>query len=273
MLCLRVENSTGEHTMRINYFEEYPSRETLQNAAFLPPGIIFIAARSLAEFLQHQTALATYAPHMEAAYWPILEDTTGQGSYWPGIFSHPRELQVLKEELTAYRGPRLSVLLDFELPVLQPWLFLKNAIHVQKNQRTIHEILSLGNERWLHLYAIEWAVTRRVFEPLLRVAGLAFCVEQYAHKPIIMHYSSMVSARVAKGRWTRIKARLAENKRLELALGTVGTGVFGNEPLLSAEALHKDLAQALSLDVTAVTIFRLGGLTSAHITVLRSFVG
>lgn len=257
--------------MRINYFEEYPSQETLQNAAFLPTGMVFIAARSLTEFLQYKRILFAYAPHMEAAYWPILENTAGSGSYWPGFFSHPKELLALKQELVAYQGSCLSVLLDFELPVLKPWLFLKNAPHIAQNRRIIHEILSLGNQLGLHIYAIEWAVEKRILEPMLRVAGLTFCVSRYAHKPIIMHYSSMVSTKVAVNRWECIRARLAENQHLEVALGTVGTGVFGNEPLLSPEELHSDLLRALSLNVMAVTIFRLGGLTSAHMNVLRSF--
>ena len=57
-----------------------------------------------------------------------------------------------------------------------------------------------------------------------------------------------------------------------LGLGTIATGVQGNEPLLSKKSLKRDLTLAKNLGVREVVIFRLGGLNKKYKEVLEEFV-
>ena len=57
-----------------------------------------------------------------------------------------------------------------------------------------------------------------------------------------------------------------------LAFGTIAVGIGGNEPLLTATQLKKDLELAEKIGITEVVIFRLGGLNQKYQDVLKEFV-
>ena len=61
-------------------------------------------------------------------------------------------------------------------------------------------------------------------------------------------------------------------ERYIVGYGTIAIGVGGNEPLLSAEQLEKDLRIAQDVGVKEVVLFRLGGLNKKYVKVMEKFV-
>ena len=60
--------------------------------------------------------------------------------------------------------------------------------------------------------------------------------------------------------------------RYIVGFGTIAVGVGGNEPILPAEQLEKDLRIAKEIGVKEVVLFRLGGLNKKYVKVMERFV-
>jgi len=58
------------------------------------------------------------------------------------------------------------------------------------------------------------------------------------------------------------------NPDLQLGLGTIATGVLGNEPILSPEKLKQDINFLQKNNIKTCVIFRLGGLKEEYINLL-----
>lgn len=86
----------------------------------------------------------------------------------------------------------------------------------------------------------------------------------------------MISKSFGKKTWNKVKkfeksfAQL-NPKFLSVGIGTIATGVFGNEPILPPEGLYKDLEWAKSTGTDEIFIFRLGGLNKEYISVIKEF--
>lgn len=86
----------------------------------------------------------------------------------------------------------------------------------------------------------------------------------------IMWYSSMFSEILNK----KIKSNLKNIKNknnYSISLGTIATGILGNEPILSPENLEKDLHFVNKAGFKKVVIFRLEGLNKKYVRVLEKF--
>ena len=86
-----------------------------------------------------------------------------------------------------------------------------------------------------------------------------------------MYYTSMHGRRKGcMGSISKLVKRFP--KRTAVGLGTLATGVLENEPILSAADLERDLEDMQEIVVNEVYIFRLGGLTKAHLKVIKKFI-
>ena len=56
-----------------------------------------------------------------------------------------------------------------------------------------------------------------------------------------------------------------------VGLGCLDTGIFGNEPLITAENLHRDLSFLEDAGVKTATLFQLSGLNDSYLNVIRKF--
>ena len=61
-------------------------------------------------------------------------------------------------------------------------------------------------------------------------------------------------------------------RKVEIALGCLAPGVY-NEPLLTLDALDRDLKFAQDAGFDTATIFRVGGLNEDYMKVIRKYVG
>ena len=59
---------------------------------------------------------------------------------------------------------------------------------------------------------------------------------------------------------------------LHVGLGTIATGILGNEPILSPQNLERDLHNMKKIGIKEVVIFRLGGLDKEYVKVLTKFI-
>lgn len=269
--------------MRIHFFEEYPTDECLSLAQQLDaPATVFLAAQDPQAFAEAAARLRRWNPALKAAYWPLLPR-----SYWISPFAYTDEIQQIRRDLEELRRrpgdfgvgdareEGVWVLLDLELPLLQRRLFWQNAGSFRATKRAIEALLQDAEEPGLSLFSAEYPVPFHWMEWCLRQLGVSYPQARFAHTPIAMLYTSLAPRR----RWAewlgrRLLARkrhLAEGKRLFVGLGTIATGVFGNEPILSPDELAQDLALSRDYGVTDAVIFRLGGLTPAYLDVIRQF--
>ena len=109
--------------MNIHFFEEYPTQKNMKQLQHITfPTRVYVATQSIRRFKTIQQKVEKKNRNVEVAYWPILEE-----SYWISPFSNPKELKQLEKELYSIRdGVEVKVLLDLELPLKKPVLFLKN---------------------------------------------------------------------------------------------------------------------------------------------------
>lgn len=246
--------------MRVDLLEEYPGPETLARAAALePPATVYLAAPDLATFHRHAALLP---PGLEAAWWPVLPR-----SYWVSAFAGVDELERLDAELSAGAAPG-TVLLDLELPLVRPGRFLRGARGLRGGARRVAALIAAAAARGQRVVCAEYPARGGVTRAVLARAG-ALAPEDVPHTKLVMAYASLIPTATLRRRVRATVLALARRwpGRVHVALGTVGAGALGREPTLSPEGLARELAAYAELPAAAV--FRLGGLTDAHLAVLR----
>ncbi len=244
--------------MRIDFFEEYPTAENLEKArAIAFPSTIYLASHSLNDFTKYRAQLKVINSTLEAAYWPILAK-----SYWISAFSYPDEIETLRAELAQHSGP-LSILLDLELPLLRPVLFLRNARTFFRTKRLIRALLERTDAIVAHTAEYPW--TASFLHPIARFLGIAYSEQRFRHQRILMWYSSMIPPVLRP-----LMRFICFHKKI-VGLGTIATGVFGNEPRLSPEQLDRDIAFFRDMGITQAVIFRLGGLSGPYLAVVKKY--
>ena len=63
-----------------------------------------------------------------------------------------------------------------------------------------------------------------------------------------------------------------DKKAYSISLGTIAKGILGNEPILSPEALEKDLTFTKKARFNKAIIYRLGGLNKNYINIINKFI-
>lgn len=165
-------------------------------------------------------------------------------SYWLSEFSYPEELDTLYLELSKI-GSKVKILIDLELPLLHPWLFLINAKNFFTNQIVLTKILDLQN--------VEIFTAENVFP-----------WKKYAGNQIPMCYSSMTPF-FLKSLFRKIQTEW-------VGLGTTAKGIFGHEPIISPQELELDLANYQNRGASNAVIFRLGGLNEDYLGVVNKYI-
>lgn len=237
--------------MQIDFFEEFPSAESLAPLAlWKKPCTVYLAAHDLAEFDSSADLLCKIAPLAAPAFWPLLHST-----YWVSPFSNLGDLQKLRSTLSSRRG--LRVLLDLELPVLsgRRAQFLKGIGTFSKGRKIIREILSLDHRFLLAVYPSVGWLTQKLL--------IALGVDAPGYESCVMHYTSMMPGWVTRlsERMLRIRAKRGQRT---LGLGCLAPGIFGTEPVISPESLRRDLEFCKAAGINRVVLFRAAGLAGYH---------
>jgi hypothetical protein len=261
--------------MQINFFEECidgPEIDLASAKYITWPSTIFIAAHSIEEFIERRQILFEINPLLQAAYWPIL-----QNSYWISPFCDPSELIDLQNQLSNYSGEPMCVLLDLELPVLKPELFTKNMRYFFSNKKRIQQLLSLKKENVSfataeYWYAIGWAGF------LTRLAGVSFKNKRTKHARFIMYYTSIIGengvvtyAEAMKYMKFALTKEAARKHGVQAAIGTTSVGIFGNEKSITPQEMEEDMEFLSSVGFKEITIFRLAGI-EPYLEVIKKFI-
>ncbi len=254
--------------MRINFFEEFPIEENLAKAKFLDfPSTVFVAAHSIKEFSVFKKRLEEINPKIEVAYWPILPNT-----YWISPFSNTSDLKNLFQDLKS-AGEPLKVLIDLELPMpKQAGLYVKNIFKIYRNKKIIKKFFEDALSLEIDITTAEYAAPSFVILKLYRKIGISYDNKKYGHKSCIMFYTSMIPKMALKTTENIIlKVKKEINPEVELGLGTIAIGILGNEPILSAKDLGKDLKFMKENNFKVATIFRLGGLNQEYYEAIKQY--
>lgn len=234
--------------MRVDVFCEYPEEE-LAHAADLWPCTIHIACRTHAEFLAYRERLSRINRRVEASWWVVVPET-----YWTSAFTDPKILVEYARQLA--RIPPQRILLDLEAPLLAPRKLLSGLLRLRRGKRALARLVAAAERH--HVSTAEYPLVPR---RLLRAFGLS---HPSPDTRIVMCYRSMLGV-LTRASWRA----LAEDH--SVGIGTLATGAFGTEPILSPVGLRKDLEEARNRGVPHVTVFRLGGITAEHRRVIDTY--
>ena len=254
--------------MRINFFEEFPIRENLEKARMIDfPSTIFIAARSLQDFLRYKKELYEINPKLETAYWPIIPRT-----YWISPFSYTKDLRNFIREMRSVQGP-LEILVDLELPLGKRWfLYFRNFFSAFLNKIIIKRFFKEAPILGIKIVTAEYPAPNTFFTRLYRILGISFDPKKYGHSSCVMYYTSMIPKRfLEKVEKVIVQVKKEQNLNLELGLGVISIGIMGNEPILPPQELARDLDFMVQNNFNTATIFRLGGLNQEYYNVIKPY--
>ena len=245
--------------MIISFFEEFPTEESLAKLKLVSwPTKLYVAANTLQQFRAVTSVIRHNKNLLEAVYWPILKQKEG---YWISPFSRQSALQRLFDEL---EHKKIPVMLDLELPTTQnPWLYLTEIFNFKKDKKLIHSFICNHPGE---TYLCEYAASEK---HLLRL-GLHYSNKKSKVMKMLYHSVHYYSDEKLKSELQQGVKKYGEN--FIVGYGTIALGVAGNEPILSAEQLEKDLQIAQEIGVKEVVLFRLGGLDKKYVKVMEKFV-
>jgi len=240
--------------MPINFYEEYPTQKNLEKLTLIDyPIRLFIAAHSIKEFSTLEKKTKQIKGNTQVAYWPIIPN-----SYWISPFSNTKDLEKLFQELETIDNP---LLIDLELPKDRK-LILKNLPYFLKNKKLIKKFLEQNKTR---VTTAEFPAS--IISPFMRLLGLNYNIKT---EKSLMFYTSMNPEMMNKNIRKNL-LRIKDKENYSISLGTIATGVLGNEPILSPQKLEKDLEFVRNTGFDKVIIFRLGGLNKKYIQIINKF--
>lgn len=255
--------------MKINFFEEYPTEENMAKLDMVDwPTTILVAASSLKEFESIRVSYSRKYPRITFGWWPIIA-----GSYWISSFANPTDLDRLFAEIISKKQEsELSILMDLELP-LKKILYFKNLLNIRKNKEKINKFFTEAPDYSLKVYTAEYPAPNTLFLNLWRFFGISPAFS-FQHTKLVMCYSSMGVKFLGKKSWSKIQKfekrfALSNSNRVGFGLGTIASGVLGNEPVLSPEELGKDIRWCKESGAEEVFVFRLGGLNKSYISAIK----
>ncbi len=248
--------------MLISFFEEFPTAENLAKLDLVTwKTKVYLAAPGLAAFKSLQEKINSRKNLFETIYWPVLKKKEG---YWISPFSQRKALQKIFDELKKEVVP---VMLDLELPTTQnASLFCTEFLHFNANKNIIAEFI---NSYYGEIYLAEYYPFDEKSRKRLEWVGLHYPNPKV--KVVKMFYHSLHDFDDSFMREHFERGRLELDKKYIPALGTIATGIQGNEPILSLEQLKRDLTIAREQKIKEVIIFRLGGLTKEYARLLARF--
>lgn len=246
--------------MQISFFEEFSTKSNLERIKLVNwPTKLYLAAPSLAEFQKIKSKIKSKKVK-EFIYWPILKKKEG---YWISPFSQRKALKRVFQELG---DKKIPVMLDLELPTTQNlFLYLTQLTHFKINKKLIKDFI---NQYRGEIYLAEYYPEGKKAEKRLQRLGLDYHTKKV--KIIKMLYHSMHNFS-----YDFLEEELKEGKKeyknnFLVAYGTIAPGKKRNEPLLSKKMLEKDLKLAKKTGIKEVVIFRLGGLNTKYLKVIKN---
>ncbi|MGE0713107.1 MAG: hypothetical protein AB7N76_35310 [Planctomycetota bacterium] len=251
--------------MRIDFFEEYPTPETLAPAARLgAPTRVYLAARGLEDYRRAAGLLRELAPLAEPAWWVLLPR-----SYWVSPLAAGDELTALQAALTGPAAPG-AALLDLELPLVRPLRFLAGAPGFARNKERLRALFAAAGARGLSLATAEYPALGPGSARLLGALGVRYPGE---HLRLPMCYRSLLPGPLRRRMWAQVaREAAAAPGRVGVGLGTIARGALQREPILPPAQLAEDLSFFAAAGAATATIFRLGGLDDAYLERLRPFL-
>lgn len=253
--------------MKFNFFEEYQTLDNFKKTELINfNSTIFLAANSFNEYKENQKLLTSINPNLSTAYWPILPN-----SYWISPFSNTKDLQLFTKEIFSINEP-LTILIDLELPLVKhKELYFKNFFSFRKNKKILNNFFKEAPTHNINIVTAEYPPFFVGISFIYHLLGISFDVKKYRHTQCIIYYTSMIpnkfiSKLIRKG----IIRSKKINPNLQLGLGTIATGVLGNEPILSLKSLKSDIDFMEINNIETGIIFRLGGLDENYIKLLEN---
>jgi len=241
--------------MKIDFYEEFPTEKNLQKLKLIKyPIKLFIAVKSLEKFKGLEKKVKQIKRNTEVVYWPIVKN-----SYWISPFSNTSDLEKLFQELETINN---HFLIDLELPKNRR-LILKNLPYFFKNRKIIKEFLEKNKQK---ITTAQFPSSLISFS--MKILGLDYNINL---EKSLMWYSSMTPSLMNKN----IKKNLYKLKNkgnYSISLGTIATGILGNETILSPNKLEKDLEFVEKAGFNKVIIFRLGGLNKDYMEIINKFI-
>jgi len=252
--------------MKINFFEEFPTRENLEKARLIDfETVIYIAAKNLEEFGEYARKVKEINEKVTPAYWPVLEK--GEG-YWMSPFSDTKALERIINELNGVKEP-LKILWDCELP-LKKWQIGTRIFSFYKNRKKIRGFIK-NHPSNLEIHTAENVFYSGLVHQVMEKMGLTFDPAIYPHKRIAMFYTSNKPRMLFETVVYQIETYQKRYHDLAAGLGTISVGIHGNEPILSSVDLANDFSAVRKAGVKEVVIFRLGGLNKSYMEVINKF--
>jgi len=240
--------------MQIQFYEEYPTKKNLIKLKLIKfPTKIFIASKSITQFKDLEKQIKRLNPNTEVAYWPIVKN-----SYYISPFANTKDLMELFKELDSIKNPLLR---DIEIP-LKKSMLLTNLFSFFKNKKVIKKFLEKNKKR----LTVPMQISIGSFK-FMRLLGFHYNIS-YEKNP--MFYTSMLPKTIINQTIKDLK-KIKNKDNYAIGLGTIATGILGNEPILSLENLEKDIEFVKRVGFNKFIIFRLGGLNKEYIEVLNKF--
>lgn len=254
--------------MIFNFFEEYPTKNNLEKAKLIDfKSTIFLTANSFKEYKENEKLLLSINPNLSIAYWPIIPN-----SYWISPFSNTEDLQNLIKEIFSINEP-LTILVDLELPLVKhKELYFKNFFSFWKNKKILKRFFKEAPTHNIKIITAEYPPFFIGSNFIYRLLGISFDTKKYKHSQCIMFYTTLCkkfSLKIIRRKLVPIKKR---NPNLQIGLGPIATGVYGNEPILSPESFEEDLNFSLDNGMNTINIFRLGGLNKEYVRRIERFI-
>jgi len=254
--------------MKINFFEEFPTWQNLEKARYIDfPSRIYVAATSIADFNLISDKLRTINPELDVGYWPVLKE-----SYWISPFSKPKELSdMINDIIINGEDHPPKVLLDLELPLVNLKMFYENFYYFFRNRRMINVIIDRLESHNIDFISTEYPYPLDHFKSLLVQMGISHNRE--CHRQILMFYTSKIPSYVIRSSIRNYISRKAcdESSTIQVALGTIASGIFKHSFILKPENLEKDLRFLDDRGVEKAFIFRMGGLNEEYMDVIRKY--
>jgi len=247
--------------MLITFFEEFPTKENLSKLKYVRwPTKLYIAAKSIEEFNQVRSTVKN--KHIkEFIYWPVLHKKEG---YWISPFSKRGALLRVLSELKSTKNP---VMLDLELPTTKnPFLYVTQAVNFFRNKCLIREFI---NNHPGKVCLAEYYPEGKRKEKILKMFGLHYQKRNVSVIKMLYHSLHHFDEEFIREELKQGKREFGSN--YIVSFGTIAKGINGNEPLLTASQLRKDLQRAKEADIKEVVIFRLGGLNEKYLKAIEEF--
>ena len=245
--------------MKIHFFEEFPTKQNLAKLKFVDwPCTVYVAAKNIKEFKRIKNSIKN--KKVTIAYWPTLKKEEG---YWISPFSSAKAVKRVISEIKNER-----IMWDAELPFRRPWLFLRIDNYLRNKPRIMNFFKKHGSK----ISTSEYIIRNKITDFFFRLLGVSFSPQKYGNRKIVMYYTSMHKNIRPWFHNTLRRLQKRYGKNLHVGLGTIATGILGNEPILSPTNLKRDLEEMEEIGIEDVVIFRLGGLSKKYVDVIRQHV-